>query len=113
MKQLSDLKRYAPSTDMHGQAYMHNDNEKGEYLFLPAVEAIMPKWISVDERLPDEDVSVFVITELGYKFSDSVHSKTFDYENTIESIAAATGSIKEDHITHWLDNVPPAPEAAQ
>jgi len=78
-----------------------------------AVDAIWTKWISVDERLPDEDVSVFVITELGYKFSDSVHSKTFDYENTIESIAAATGSIKEDHITHWLDNVPPAPEAAQ
>jgi len=93
MKQLSDLKRYS-------RLAIANNRECFGHFYIKAsdVEAIMPKWVSVDERLP--------------AFGDEV--VWFNYRDGFKALAEITCLVVPvDYFTHWLDNVPPAPEAGQ
>ena len=103
MKALKDLRRYDEDYDEGGYIGISVDHE-GEYYKCSDVEALleesMPKWVSVDERLPDKPgaywVSITRKAEFGFE--------TYRMHATFDMFWEYTS------ITHYLDNVPPVPE---
>lgn len=63
-----------------------------------AVDA-MPKWISVEERLPEESGSYLVCTRRSYAFTAHFYLNTNEWKS---HFAGSAGK----HITHWM----PLPE---
>ena len=94
MKSLKDLKRHNKVSVENGQHYYR-------YFKCSDIEAIMPKWVSVDV-LPEKHgwyyCSVDGDTENSY---DTYYGPMYNDDTKIGW---------EGEITYWLDNVPPAPE---
>lgn len=65
----------------------------------------MSGWISVDDRLPESEARVLVVTSNGVTGEDEFTGDSFNYDNHYESMAAAQGVIQCDYVTHWM----PAP----
>ena len=90
MKQLSDLKRYS-------RLAIANNRECFGHFYIKAsdVEAIWPKWVSVDERLPEREEWYAVTWH-----TTEGDFMNYDFLNGFP-----------EYVTHWLDNMPTAPEA--
>lgn len=65
--------------------------------YIQQLEAQVPKWISVEERLPENDDDVLIITEFGTSmgYYDIYRDYWLDYVNSESNI-----------VTHWM----PLPE---
>lgn len=88
----------------------HNEcSEAGmQYNFYKdALEALenQPKWISVEDRLPDESGSYLVCTRRSYAFTAHFYLNTNEWKS---HFAGSAGK----HITHWMPLPEPPKEDA-
>lgn len=98
------VRRSRPN-DLNDTAHIKASEYGADYSFYKdALEALenQSKWISVEERLPEESGSYLVCTRRSYAFT------AYFYLNTNEWKSHFAGSAGK-HITHWMP-LPSCPE---
>ena len=77
--------------------------EMRELLDEAKAEAIMPKWVSVNDRLPEKEEAYLVQIMLDEK---RYHGAAIWFCGRWDDCS----NINVRGVTHWLDSIPPAPE---
>jgi len=95
MKTLKDLKRF--HCDDAGMLH----REDGDWLLAESVEAIFPKWISVDDYFPEDYQSVVIRGGFGFR----LHGMWYTY---LEHNGNSYSQIQWE-VTHWM-SLPNFPE---
>ena len=77
---------------------------------LELIADLTPKWVSVDERLPEDEQDVFVYgIENGSPFWDATYYRQHSGE---PPYWGCTGFDHESEVTHWMP-LPPPPEGEE
>ena len=86
---------------MHRSIIEHDLKMAFDDGYQAGLEAAQPKWISVEDRLPEESGSYLVCTRRSDAFTAHFYLNTNEWKS---HFAGSAGK----HITHWLP-LPPAP----
>lgn len=82
--------------DLQDACDMAHDSLADAFVYIEQLEAQIPRWIPVEERLPEDDQAALVICRDGY-----ITTMTFGYERWWWQ------GTEDDSVTHWM----PLPEA--